>query len=163
MDKLKLKNYSGDKPLTTEEKAEANKTFFTTIFGPSVTEEISIKPKWYEFWKKPVTKEVTHFGEMKYNFLFPNTSFEIVHYDDDYLEVEVLGIKYPLKPEDIGMKDCLVIIDTTNEPYVTRAGQTLSLGYHLLRFELEYVEIISENKFRCKASDIKVKVGIPQR
>ncbi len=80
---MKFKNYSGDKPLTTEEKAEANLTFFTTIFGPSHTKEIVVNPKWYRFWKKPYTKEITIFGEMKYNFLSPNTSFEIVHYDDD--------------------------------------------------------------------------------
>lgn len=160
---MKFKNYEGDKPLTTEEKAEANRTFFTTIYKPTERKVVTVKPKWYEFWKKPFEKEELLSGDIIYNFLLPNTSFEIVHYDDDYLEIEVMGIHYPYRDEDIGRKDLLVIIDVTNEPYVVRAGQTLSLGYHLIRFEMSFVEILSPSKFRCKVDDFRIKVGIPQR
>jgi hypothetical protein len=161
--KAVLKEITNNVQLKTEEKVDANTTFFTTIIGPSKLENKTVVPNKLLFWKKPVDQERVIPGEQWYNFLYPNTSFQCVHYDNQTIEIEVLGIQYPIKDEHIGAEDCVVIIDVTDEPYITRAGQVISLGYHTLRFTLNYATIVSKNKFRCSFEDFKVNVGVPQR
>lgn len=148
--------------LTSSQKPVANETTLLTIFKERVSVTKIIKPKWYEFWKKETQVEELEKPVVLTNQVFPNTSFHIEAFDDNYLTFEIKNMKLDYDFKDDVYKGCTVLIDVTNDPFVFNAGQVISLGYHALRFTLEDVEILDSNKFKVHMNGIKHKISLPQ-
>jgi hypothetical protein len=104
--------------------------------------------------QRPVT-------ELAHNVLIPNRPVRICEYDDGTIEFELYKLN-PKVPETVASGRFDLLFDCTNEPYIVRAGETVSLGYHVLRFELPGAVMVAPNRFKCDKDAFHFKFGIPQ-
>ena len=160
------KEVLNDTKLESKDKPNANETTLITIYAPIVEKSRTMPKCWYKGQFKEKVENYNEGGEVLGNFVVPNRPILISAYSDNTLDIVVKEIKLNIDVTDVKYKDCVVVITVTNDPYICKADEVISLGYHTLKIALSDVTIgkLEDGtiKFTCSALDYKVKIGVPQ-